>query len=423
MFPSLVNALRHSYSCIQVGSGLGDAGSWSRVTREVGGARRVLGLVACSLVLGAGCYDGNLLRRVAPSDGHAGSRAGGAGGAGGVGGGSGGAAAGAGKGGATGVSGASSPGDVATSAPRCGDGRVDAGERCDTGIPAELAGACPTQCAAAAAACGGQELVGTGCDAACAPITYACSSGDGCCPASCTASDDDDCSASCGDGVVQADAGETCEPGTDTPCPHEAECDDGDACTTDALAGSEANCNAECTHVDITALAGGDGCCPAGANANNDTDCQPKCGNGALESGEECDAGDGCDEQCKLTETPEQLHCLTDFPADDCRRCECIECTPLALDCFDSGDATRDMNCTAIESCGREMNCANAACYCGDSLNCEFPTGPCVVPIEIAAGSTLALTVNAMAGDPATAIYRANTLATCSIQSCSDVCP
>jgi hypothetical protein len=33
------------------------------------------------------------------------------------------------------------------------------------------------------------------------------------------------------------------------------------------------------------------------------------------------------------------------------------------------------------------------------------------------------LTVDAMAMDPSTAISRANTLATCSIERCSDVCP
>jgi hypothetical protein len=297
------------------------------------------------------------------------------------------------------------------------------GERCDTGIPGELPGVCPTQCAGTSAACAGQELVGSGCDAACAPITYSCSSGDGCCPPSCTASDDDDCSASCGDGTVQSDAGETCEPGTDTPCPHQAECDDADACTIDTLVGGEANCNADCTHVEITELVADDGCCPADANANNDTDCPAECGNGALEEGEECDAGDGCDDQCKLTATPEQQHCMADFPADDCRQCECIECTQLALDCFDSGTAARDMNCTAIEVCGREKNCANAPCYCGSSPTCAFPNGPCRTVIETAAGSTNPLTVDAMAMDPATAIGRANSLATCSIERCSDVCP
>jgi hypothetical protein len=309
------------------------------------------------------------------------------------------------------------------SAPRCGDGRVDSGERCDTGIPPSLTGACPTQCPPSMSACGGQQLAGAGCSATCQAITYGCSDGDGCCPSSCTASTDADCSASCGDGEVQAAAGETCEPGTATPCPAQAECDDEDACTLDTLSGSEGNCNAVCAHAAIVELAAGDGCCPAGANANSDDDCEPECGNGALEEGEECDAADGCDDECKLTETPEQMRCLTEFPADACRRCECIECTTLSLDCFDSGNPTRDMHCTAIETCGREQNCANAPCYCGTSPTCAFPNGPCVDVITDAANGGSPLTVDAMAMDPSTAISRANTLATCSIERCSDVCP
>ena len=53
----------------------------------------------------------------------------------------------------------------------------------------------------------------------------------------------------------------------------------------------------------------GDGCCPAGATANVDSDCPPVCGNGVLESGESCadantTAGDACDAACRLETTP-----------------------------------------------------------------------------------------------------------------------
>jgi len=46
-----------------------------------------------------------------------------------------------------------------------------------------------------------------------------------------------------------------------------------------------------------------DNCCPDGANATNDNDCAPVCGNGVLEGAEECDdgntdPGDGCDGAC-----------------------------------------------------------------------------------------------------------------------------
>ncbi len=123
-------------------------------------------------------------------------------------------------------------------------------------------------------------------------------SGDGCCPTGCTHATDSDCAANCGNGVV--DSGETCDTGIPAgqtgACP--TSCNDGNACTTDTLL-SGGTCMATCSHTTITACTGGDGCCASGCNANNDSDCQPRCGNGVVESGEQCDdgntmSGDGC---------------------------------------------------------------------------------------------------------------------------------
>lgn len=52
----------------------------------------------------------------------------------------------------------------------------------------------------------------------------------------------------------------------------------------------------------------GDGCCPDGANALTDDDCDPVCPNGVVEGVEECDddnleAGDGCDASCEWETT------------------------------------------------------------------------------------------------------------------------
>jgi len=41
-----------------------------------------------------------------------------------------------------------------------------------------------------------------------------------------------------------------------------------------------------------------DGCCPGGCTAANDTDCTPRCGNGALEAGEQCDPPGACPAAC-----------------------------------------------------------------------------------------------------------------------------
>src|SRR5690606_13111072 len=97
--------------------------------------------------------------------------------------------------------------------------------------------------------------------------TTAGADGDGCCPGGCDATTDDDCSPSCGNGVVEAP--ETC----DGDCP--TACDDAMACTTDTLVGDASSCSAECSFVAITACADGDGCCPSECTAFTDDDCTP----------------------------------------------------------------------------------------------------------------------------------------------------
>jgi hypothetical protein len=138
----------------------------------------------------------------------------------------------------------------------CGNGIPEPGEVCD--------GNCPTGCNDGLA-CTRDAVVGSAatCNAVCThePIT-ACSHGDGCCPAGCSVATDNDCSASCGNGVVEGN--ETC----DGNCP--TSCNDGIACTTDVLTGSAANCSAACAHTPITACQGGDGCCPAGCTRATD---------------------------------------------------------------------------------------------------------------------------------------------------------
>lgn len=190
----------------------------------------------------------------------------------------------------------------------CGNGVVEPGETCDTAIAAGATGACPTACDDGQA-CTADALGGAGtCTATCthSPIT-APAEGDGCCPAGATHATDTDCSLGCGDGLVSA--GETCDTaipaGQTGACP--TSCNDGMVCTTDTLLAG-GTCNAVCTHATITTPVGGDGCCPAAGNANNDTDCHPVCGNHVLEQGEDCDAGDttngdGCDSHCKFEPT------------------------------------------------------------------------------------------------------------------------
>jgi hypothetical protein len=92
----------------------------------------------------------------------------------------------------------------------------------------------------------------------------------------------------CGNGVI--DLGETCDTaipaGAPGACPP-ASCDDGIPCTIDTRVGED--CQARCTHTEITVFAGGDKCCPTGATNADDSDCPTTCGNGVVDAGETCD--------------------------------------------------------------------------------------------------------------------------------------
>jgi hypothetical protein len=119
-------------------------------------------------------------------------------------------------------------------------------------------------------ACTKDAFDATACTCTHTPIT-AMVSGDGCCPSGATYATDHDCSASCGDGIVEP--GETCDTAIASgsgACP--TSCDDGMSCTTDTLV-SGGTCNATCSHTTITQPINGDGCCPTGATGQDDNDC------------------------------------------------------------------------------------------------------------------------------------------------------
>lgn len=325
----------------------------------------------------------------------------------------------------------------ATVGDACGDGRITGTEKCDIGIANDQPGACPSECPDSDG-CVQWQLAGTACEAKCQLITPTCTDGDNCCPADCTKADDSDCSASCGDGIVQTEEGEICEPraalegepdAETLACPTQCEQDD-EPCTTVMLTGSEANCSAECSTVEITSVAEGDGCCPNGANANTDSDCGPICGNQIRENDEECDGSESCDDQCRSTLTPEQLTC-TDVDAihsDECKKCVCANCTNEALLCLISGDAAFDEQCAKLLECGERTACAGAYCYCGTALlplsqTCPIgANGPCKTEIEEAAGTNSVTLIFAQQFDLNTTVGRAFAFSACYQRNCVDIC-
>lgn len=295
----------------------------------------------CCALAGCSSYNSDLLQPRARSGGLRGGTAG----AGGTGTGGARSAAGTGAAGGSVGSDSGSPNEFPLSdagsknQTRCGDGEVSGSETCDISIEKGQPGACPTDAdCLALGACSPRAVNNKDtCQAECIVLQANCKGGDGCCPDSCTHADDSDCSASCHDGVVQPEKGETCEPeSTSAPCKTAADCDDKDPCTMDTLTGSPDNCNVECRHTEITMLSDGDGCCPNGGNNDTDKDCAPRCGNGVRETGEVCDGSVGCSSDCQSSSPPPdpQPHC----PETGCNQ----PCYPIGiLPC-----------CTALGTCG-----------------------------------------------------------------------
>src|SRR6185503_14691560 len=119
-------------------------------------------------------------------------------------------------------------------------------------------------------------------------------SGDGCCLPGSNQTQDADCPAVCGNGILER--GETCDP--KASCPK--------SCTTPPpgpskrlgclrveLVGDEDDCSARCVVQEISACGPNDECCPAGCTSDSDVDCSPVCGDGFIQffAGEECDRG------------------------------------------------------------------------------------------------------------------------------------
>jgi hypothetical protein len=345
-----------------------------------------------------------------------------------------------GAGGNTGNSGGAGSSGQTGTIEGCGDGRVTGNEQCDTAIASGKPGACPTACSSQGNCLIG-VLEGSGCSTKCGLKPPECKNGDGCCPTGCNTASDSDCSASCGDGTVQADAGESCEPAsalTETSlsdagivCPAKCE-DDGNPCTSEVFSGSPDTCNAKCTHVAITAIAQGDGCCTPGANANTDSDCGPVCGNGIREASEECDGVVGCDTQCKSSLTPEQRSCVETYnyanAGDACDICMCTNCREQFIACYGSSDQTRNADCAKLVSCGYQNRCLGRICYCGtaatssDGYCLTGANGPCKQVIEQVTNATSVWVIAAQEGDPNTALGAARTLSNCFESQCLDIC-
>ena len=292
----------------------------------------------------------------------------------------------------------------------CGDGMVSGDETCD--------GGCPTECASTAPQCQTGQLRGSAeaCTAECVytDIT-ACTSGDGCCPSGCTADNDDDCTAECGNGVL--DPGENCDfgiMGGEGTCPvGPADCDDGNACTLNAVTGDVGMCTAQCVAEPIVVCVDDDGCCPGACDASNDNDCSPKIGQSCTADGDcpasmagsagfcqteadyrwpggFCSAGCMVDQDCATGEHCTGRVCMPDCTTnDDCRAgYECYDfygtgtntCAPAPTTGEPSGGA-----CSSDDDCLGSL--FGAVCNDAPGLPGGYCMSGCQVDADCAAGT------------------------------------
>ncbi len=248
----------------------------------------------------------------------------------------------------------------------CGNTVVEPGETCDP-----LA-SCPMACAQIG--CQERILAGAGtCAAVCSnggQETTCSPSTDGCCPAGCNASNDIDCAATCDNGEIEV--GEQCDPleSCPTSCPN-------NACDTSTLFG-EGTCGAQCVVTgSITECIGGDGCCPGGGfgacNSTNDSDCGPVCGNGTIESGENCE-GAGC------TCGGESYSCFAPIGGPD--TCN-IQCHVPAQECGAADACCPYVRGSGGESCNRSSDeeCVGPAWRSVDFRRVNYGQGCTVVSI------------------------------------------
>lgn len=250
----------------------------------------------------------------------------------------------------------------------CGNGAVEPGETCEPGAGEGCPVSCESDDECVVARLTGDEDM---CTLACTEtVIRTPQSGDGCCPTGADSSMDSDCTAVCGNGVI--DPGEMCDPRAGAGCADEESCNDGIACTADIYMGSAAECSAVCTHQVVTNLVDGDGCCPAGANADSDEDCSAVCGNGIVEGAEQCEpgVGDGC--PVRVADCPAM--------ADACRPARLVgagctaECVYPTITVFEDGDGCCPAGASANDDGDCEPECGNGVVEEGEVCDGNCPT-------------------------------------------------
>jgi len=178
-------------------------------------------------------------------------------------------------------------------------------------------------------------------------------------------------------------------------------------------------------------ICGSDGCdgscgdCKAAELCMDGRCVRPVCGDGMVEGDEECDGTDDCGDDCKRLSVAVSF-CISGISVAEpvCQRCVCQHCTQAIMDCYLTGNATRDAACRLMSECGSMNGCAGLEdCVCGTG-QCRPPNGPCL-DVADAALKTLDLGVadiRPCLEDPECAFYRAEAYGQCVAKECPDEC-
>jgi hypothetical protein len=235
----------------------------------------------------------------------------------------------------------------------------------------------------------------------------------------------------CGNGVVEANGGETCDPPNGTTCAAN--------CTTIAVAcgnsivqpGEQCDppngttCNTTCQNIVCgdNKVEGAEQCEPPNT-ATCDATCKnitpAVCGNSKLEAGEQCDPPNGttCDTHCQSI-------------VDNCTPCKTAQCSGPVTAC-----TAHEPGCDSVLACVQATGCAKgstrdgAECYCGaldndtcfNSFDATVPQGPCKAQINAAAGTTTPLQVGQVFFDTSTSVGAAMQTVSCELRSCQAAC-
>jgi hypothetical protein len=115
--------------------------------------------------------------------------------------------------------------------------------------------------------------------------------------------------------------------------------------------------------------------------------------------------------------------CAPDYPrTNECQRCTCANCSTAATSCFAGNDEASNAKCRSIQECTEQHHCAGDTCYCGASLLCLNPDGPCKTEIGAAAGAGAPLDVQNATNTPGHPVKLARDLSDCQTSACRAEC-